>query len=61
MKHSCNSHLGIKMDSNKHGAMEQSEEDILMNILIYDTPKMELQMQSYDMMNMAPECEYIKT
>ena len=41
MKHTCNSHLGIKMESNKHGAMEQNEEDILMNILIYGTPKMD--------------------
>ena len=52
MKHSCNSHLGIKMDLNKHGAMEQNEEDIITNILIYCTRKTELQMMRYGMMNM---------
>ena len=52
MKHSCNSHLGIKMDSNKHGAMEQNEEHIQTNKSIYYTPKTELRMQSYDAMNM---------
>ena len=30
MKHSCINNLGINMDSNKHGAMEQNEEDIMM-------------------------------
>ena len=53
MKHSCNSILGLKMDSNKHGAMEQNEEHIQMNILIYHTRKRELQMMSYDAMNRA--------
>ena len=41
------------MDSNKHGAMEQNEEDIEMNILIYGTPKTEHHTGSYGMMNMA--------
>ena len=41
------------MDSDKHGAMEQNEEDILTNISIYGTRKTELQMRSYDAMNMA--------
>ena len=41
------------MDSNKHGTMEQNEEDILMNILIYGWPNTELRMQSYDMMKNA--------
>ena len=41
------------MDSNKHGAMEQNEEHILTNILIYGTSKTELRMQRYDAMNMA--------
>ena len=41
------------MDSNKHGAMEQNEEHNLMNILIYNAHETELQMQSYDAMNMA--------
>ena len=53
MKHSCNSHLGIKMDSNKHGAMEQNEEDILTNILIYHTRKTELRMMRYGMKKSA--------
>ena len=44
------------MDSNKHDAMEQMEEDIQMNILIYCTHKTELQMWSYGMMKSAPGC-----
>ena len=45
------------MDTNKHGAMEQNEEDILMNILIYGTPITELRMRTYGMMKSAPGCE----
>ena len=41
------------MDSNKHGAMEQNEEDNQMNILICHTHETELRWQSYDAMNMA--------
>ena len=41
------------MDTNKHGAMEQNEEHIMMNILIYGTHKMELRMRSYDAKNMS--------
>ena len=37
------------MDSNKHGAMEQNEEDTLTYNLIYGMPKTELRMQSYGM------------
>ena len=39
------------MDSSQHGAMVKNEEDIQMNNFIYGTPKTELRMQSYDMMN----------
>ena len=53
MKHSCNNILGIKMDSNKHDAMEQNEENILTNNLIYHTRKTELRVMSYGMMNRA--------
>ena len=45
------------MDSNKHGAMEQNEEDILTNILICHTHETELRWQSYDAMNNAPGCK----
>ena len=48
------------MDSNKHGAMEQNEEDILKNILIYHTPKTELRMRRYDAMNMSRKYEQEK-
>ena len=41
------------MDSNKHGIMEQNEEHIIMNNLIYHTHETELRMRSYDMLNMA--------
>ena len=53
MKHSCNDDSGIKMDSSMHGAMEQNEEEIMMNISIYYTHKTKLRMQRYDAMNMA--------
>ena len=47
-------------DSNKHGAMEQNEEDNQMNISVYYTPKTELRMQSYDAMNMSRKYEQEK-
>ena len=34
--------LDIKMDSNKHGTMEQNEDHIVMNIWIYHVHEMEL-------------------
>ena len=53
MKHSCTHDLGIKMDSNKHGTMEQNEDHIMMNNLIYPTLKTEHHIWSYGMMNRA--------
>ena len=41
------------MDSNKHVIMEQNEEHIMMNILIYYTHETELYAWRYDVMNMA--------
>ena len=49
------------MDSNKHGTMEQNEEHILMNILIYSTHKTEQYATSYGMMNMGLKHEGEKT
>ena len=46
------------MDPNKHGAMEQNEEDILTNILIYGMLKTELRMMRYDAMNMSRKYEH---
>ena len=43
------------MKSNKHGTMEQNEEHLTMNILIYYTHKMELHARSYGKKNRAPE------
>ena len=48
--------MGIKMDSNKHGSIEQNKEHILMNILIYHKCKTDLRMRSYGMMNRAIKC-----
>ena len=53
MKHSCKSILGIKMDSNKHGAMEWNEEDTQTNKMIYHMRKTELRMMRYGLMNIA--------
>ena len=39
------------MDSNKHGAMEQNEENIMMNISIYYMHETELYEESYDAKN----------
>ena len=38
------------MESNKHDAMEQNEENILTNILVYGTPETELRWQRYGLM-----------
>ena len=40
--------------------MEQNEEHIMMNILIYHAHETELRTQSYGMMNIAPECKNIR-
>ena len=45
--------MGIKMDSNKQTTMEQNEEHIMMNILIYHACKTNLRMRSYGMLNRA--------
>ena len=39
------------MDSNDHGAIEQSEDHLETNITIYDMHEMELYAESYDAMN----------
>ena len=39
--------LGTKMDSNKHVIMEQNEEHIMMNILIYHAHATEQHTRSY--------------
>ena len=43
------------MNSNEHDTMEQNEEHLMKNILIYHMHETELRMQSYDAMNMALE------
>ena len=45
------------MDSNEHGAMEQNEEHLEANILIYYTHEMELYAESYDALNMRMSCK----
>ena len=45
------------MDSNEHGAMEQNEEHLESNILIYYTHETELYAESYDAMNMRMYCK----
>ena len=52
MKHSCNDDSSIKMSSNEYDAMERNEVLVEVNNTYY-THKTELQMQSYDAMNMA--------
>ena len=53
MKHSYNDDSGIKMTSNEYGAMERNDVIVGTNNLTYYTRKTELQMQRYDMTNMA--------
>ena len=50
---SCTRDLGIKMDSNEHGAMEQNEEHLETNISIYHARKTKQYAKSYEVMNRA--------
>ena len=40
------------MNSNKHGTIEENEDPLMMNILIYYARKTEEYAKRYDMMNM---------
>ena len=41
------------MDSNEHGSMEQNEQHLETNILIYYTHETELYAESYDALNIG--------
>ena len=49
------------MDSNEHGIMEQIEEHLEANILIYYTHETELYAESYDVMNRGTYCKILGT
>ena len=53
--------MGIKMNSNEHGTMEQNEEHLVMNISIYQARKTEQYAMRYAMMNRATYCEKFGT